>query len=53
MKWLDFFFGWLIKSQYEQTLLDGIIFFIELIIVFLIFSIVKDLIEKKKQKEKQ
>ncbi len=51
MNWLDFFFGWLIKGQYEVSTLDTIMFLIEFIIVIFIIAIIQDLIEKLKKKK--
>lgn len=47
----ELLFGWLIKGQYEKSMLDSFIFLIELVIAFFIggfiyFSI-QDLKEKK------
>ena len=36
MDWLEFFFGWLIKGQYEISLLDSMMFWLECIVVFII-----------------
>lgn len=33
MDWVEFFFGWLTKGQYETSLLDSIMCFIELVLL--------------------
>ena len=50
MNWLEFFFGWLIKGQYEITMLDNIIFWIECILAFIIGLFIYTLIQEKKSK---
>ena len=52
MDWLEFFFGWLIKGQYEVSTLDTIMFLIEFIIVIFIIAIIQDLIEKLNKKSR-
>lgn len=52
MNWSEFFFGWLIKGQYKVTMLDGIIFFVEFMIVVILFFTIQDLIEKFKKKKR-
>lgn len=51
MNWLEFFFGWLTKSQYKLTMLDGIIFFVEFMIVVILFFTIQDFIEKRRKKK--
>ena len=53
MNWLEFFFGWLIKGQYKVTMLDGIIFSVEFMIVVILFFNIQDFIEKLKKKKKR
>ena len=40
MNWLEFFFGWLIKEQAKVTMLDGLIFYMEIIILVVIWVII-------------
>lgn len=40
MNWLEFFFGWLIKGQAEVTVLDEIMYYIELLILFFIWVMI-------------
>lgn len=51
MNWIEFFFGWLFKSEYEITMLDGIMFWLEWIIfwviVLTIYYKIKDIKERK------
>ena len=47
-KWLKFFFGWLIKGQYEVSMLDGIICLLEIMAVILIIFYIKEFIERLK-----
>ena len=47
-KGLKFFFGWLIKGQYEVSMLDGIICFLEIMAVVLIVFYIKEFIERLK-----
>ena len=51
MNWLEFFFGWLIKGQYNVNVLDGIMFWIELVIVMVLFFTIQDFIEKRRKKK--
>ena len=51
MNWLEFFFGWLIKGQYNVSVLDGIMFCIEFMIVIVLFFTIKDFIEKRRKKK--
>ena len=54
MYWLEFFFGWLTKGQMNLSVLDGIMFFLELMLV--IFIVVKfgdllDFFDRRKKKK--
>jgi hypothetical protein len=41
MNWINFFFGWLVKGQYEVSMLDGIMFWLEFItVIFIIILII-------------
>lgn len=51
MNWLEFFFGWLTKGQYETSMLDGIMFWVEFIIVFIIGFVIYEAILSKKDKK--
>lgn len=51
MNWLEFFFGWLIKGQYNVSVLDGIMFWIEFMIVIVLFFTIQDFIEKRRKKK--
>ena len=54
MNWVEFFFGWLIKGEYETSMLDGIVFWVEFILVFFIGFVIHFLIaEKKRKSDKQ
>ena len=48
MNWLEFLFGWLIKGEHDVTMLDGIIFWIEFILVFVIGMVIHFWITEKK-----
>lgn len=50
MNWLEFFFGWLIKEHYKTTMLDGIMFIIELSIIVFLYIVIRDFIEKRGDK---
>lgn len=50
MNWLEFFFGWLIKGQYEISMLDEIMFWAEIIIVFVVGLFIYTIIPSKKDK---
>ena len=52
MNWLEFFFGWLIKGQYKVTMLDGIMFSIEFMIVGFVVIEVQDIKERIKKRKK-
>lgn len=49
---LEFFFGWLVKPEIQVTLLDKIVFWIELVICFVILIAILTLIETMKDKRK-
>ena len=51
MNWLEFFFGWLIKGQYEVSILDSIMFYIELIVLIILIYCIKAYIDKKKDRK--
>lgn len=51
MNWLEFFFGWLIKGQYEVSMLDAIMFWIEFILVCGIGIFIYCLIPEKKDSD--
>lgn len=48
MDWIRFFFGWLIKGQYESSVLDGIIFIVEFFIVVIIVTGVRSYLTERK-----
>ena len=50
MNWLEFFFGWLIKEQYKTTMLDGIMFWIEFVVLFIVGTFIYVTIQDKKDK---
>lgn len=50
MNWIDFFFGWLTKGQYEVSLLDTIMFVIEFIALFTTIYTIKEFIHDRKNK---
>ena len=50
MNWLEFFFGWLIKGKYQVSMLDGIIFFIEFMMVAVLLITIQEIIEKRRIK---
>jgi hypothetical protein len=50
MNWKELFFGWLIKGQYEVSMLDSIMFILELSVVLSIFVGILSLIPEKKDK---
>lgn len=50
MDWIKFFFGWLIKGQYEITVLDQLIFYAELILVLFIDIFIYCLLSEKNNK---
>lgn len=50
MNWIEFFFGWLTKKYYETTMLDGIMFWVEFIIVFIVGMVIHFVISEKKNK---
>ena len=52
MNWLNFFFGWLTKGQYEVSMIDEVMFFIELMVVVILFYTIKDFIEERRKKKK-
>ncbi len=52
MNWIEFFFGWLIKGQYEVTMLDTLMCFLELALVFGIGIFIYCLIPEKKDRKK-
>lgn len=50
MNWIDFFFGWLTKGQYEISMLDGIMFWLEFIVLFIAIYTIKEFIHNRKNK---
>lgn len=40
INWINFFFGWLVKGQYEVSMLDGIMFWLEFIIVIIVIGLI-------------
>lgn len=51
MNWIEFFFGWLTKSEYEASMLDGIMFWLEFIVLFIVIFSIKEFINDRKKKE--
>ena len=51
MNWLEFFFGWLVKGQYNVSVFDEIMCFIEFMIVIVLFFTIKNFIEKRRKKK--
>ena len=43
MNWLEFFFGWLTKGEMEVSMLDIIMFIIELSVTFIIICIIVEI----------
>lgn len=48
----ELLFGWAIKGQYEVSLLDNIIFFVELWLGLTIVLIIRDFIKNRKKENK-
>lgn len=51
MNWLEFFFGWLIKGQYNISVFDGMMFYLEVILCVVLYFTIQDFIEKRRKKK--
>lgn len=43
MDWVDFFFGWATKGQYEISMLDSLMCFIEIVLLMFVISFIANI----------
>lgn len=53
MDWIEFLFGWMSKGYCQTSILDGLMFVVELMLIFGIGSFIYSIKEKRKERKRK